>query len=355
MREPATPRPQLSPTIDGIAAADRAAPHSLAVCGWENDTLDLVTALRRHARLVPVAVGDPRPAQLVRARADTALPCYQHLSEMMRTAAYEAVLLHSTDVATRIAGSAAERGADLLLIGDQMSGAALGEATHAAVRHGVALAVIRPWLRRSGIAAFTRLARSEPAWSPHFADIELRDDREASALLRDGVALTMRMLPEVPSQVAASVLGADVEHPLAIVVHLRYADGRLITLSARTGDGPAVRGTIEAAGGHAELRSSGADAEVIVVAPGGSPQRSTLHDGDLLSAEAERVASARRGHALDAMFATREAATLVAIEEAITTGAVQAPVDPTVRASLRVLRGGGLGSAERRGELHLIS
>ena len=47
----------------------------LAVCGWDEYTAALVDALAERADLRPVAIGDDRPAALVRARAATGLPC----------------------------------------------------------------------------------------------------------------------------------------------------------------------------------------------------------------------------------------------------------------------------------------
>ena len=61
----------------------------LAVYGWSDATPALLETLREVAGFEAVAVGDERPAALVRARAATGLPGFQHVREMARKAAFE--------------------------------------------------------------------------------------------------------------------------------------------------------------------------------------------------------------------------------------------------------------------------
>ncbi len=71
--------PHPAPAIEAAAPVADDAPARLLVCGWHEESPALLAALKRHAGLRAVAVGDASAAQLVRAREATQLRGYQHL------------------------------------------------------------------------------------------------------------------------------------------------------------------------------------------------------------------------------------------------------------------------------------
>ena len=97
----------------------------LAVCGWDEQSAALLRAISLRTDLRVVAIGDDRPAALVRARAATGLPCYQHVREMLRAVDYDAVLIGDTADRETLLEIASERGASILLRGAVADGRTL--------------------------------------------------------------------------------------------------------------------------------------------------------------------------------------------------------------------------------------
>ena len=327
----------------------------LAVFGWGDGSVSrLLAGLERHASLRAVAVGDTSAAQLARARGATGLPCYQHLMEMARVTEYDTALISTPELAAEIADRAAARGADLILTGDRMDAAALGAAATAAARHGVALAVLRPALRSAGCAFLTGLIDADGGWRPRFASLELSGHRPAPALLRDAVAAALRLMPDAPTEVSASAAGPG-EEPEALVAHLRFPGGALISLTALTTPAERLRLSVIASAGSAKLESQQRETRLTLTVAGGSPQTSRLPQGDHEDEEAARVAVVRQGKATDTLPAHREAATLRGIEDALVSGRTEPVRAPATRAALRVLEGGdGSRSTPRAGRLHVV-
>ncbi len=334
----------------------------LIVCGWDDDAEPLLEALRLHANLQPVAVGDERAANLVRARAATRLSCYQYLLPMVDRLDFDAALIGGSDVAASLATSAAERGADLLLLGDRMDAEALETAALSATRHGVAFAVLRPALCSAGYTFLTELIAAEPRWTPAVLDIEVRDQRPALGLLRDALAAATRLLGATPLSVVASAAGLDSDEPLALSAELRYADGSLVTLAGRTGVGPAMRLAAQSPTGTLELRSEAGQSRLSVTRWRGRTEDSVLRDPIGIEAEAARVSRVRAGEGADAQLAPLEAAILRAIEDAVFSGSVERVEPPGTRATFRLLTGGIAASAQSSlssgrlgtGALHLV-
>ena len=329
--------------------------YRLAVCGWDERLPALLSHLEQRASLRPVAVGDSRPMRLASARGATGLPCYQHLLEMARVADYDAVLIETADEAAAVAQQAAARGADLLIRGDCMDAETLSAIAVAAVRHSVALVVLRPTLRRAGCSLLADLIASESAWQPQFVHLELRGDRTAVALLRDAVAATARLFQQTPTEASAAAAGTG-EEPDVLVAQLRFPGDALAVLIARPANTHSLRLTVTAPAGSAELESTDDETQLTITTAGGASTVSRLPHGDLDELEAIRVAAVRRGDAVDALLAHREAATLHAIEGSLAASQVRPVKDPTTRAALRVIEGGGHGSSpSRAAQLHVVT
>ena len=331
----------------------------LLVCGWDvgeaRSLQGMLAALRREAALEAVAVGDRQPSALVHARAALGLPCYQHLREMIRTTDSNAVLFATPDLAVELAADAAARGRDLLLLGDQMDGAALDAAATATIRYGVALAVLRPALRGAGLTFLTDLIEADQRWTPVALHLELRGDRAAHSMLRDLVAATTRLMHATPTEVFASVGGRDRDNPVSMAAHLRFEDDRLVTLSARPGLSDRIVLSADTAAGSIELDAADGDSRLTLAPWDGDAQRSLLRDQDSFTLEARHVSAVRGDDALDQKLAHREAALLYAIEAAATTGILARVEDPGTRSTLRVLAGGALGATPRLGQLRVVA
>ena len=289
----------------------------------------------------------------MRARSATGLPCFQHVLEMLRVADYEAVLIDCDLHAGEIAERAAERGADLIVSGERLDAASLASVARAATRHSVALVVLRPALHDRGYTFVSELIAADPGWQPSFVNLELSGDRPAEALLRDAVAAMTRLLPQTPFELSAAIAG-PADAPEAMAAQIRLPSGALASLTARVAPVTKLSLVATSPASSTELSSEGGAALVTLTARGATPERSRLAIGDLLDQEAVRVAAVRRGEALDALLAPREAATLEAIEAALASGDVQPVHDPTPRASLRVLQGGGHSVDAPAGRLTLV-
>ncbi|RLT28445.1 MAG: hypothetical protein DWI48_00595 [Chloroflexi bacterium] len=337
----------------------------LVVSGWEDDASALLQALREHARLEVIAVGDQYASNLVRARAATKLSCFQHLRQMVIDVDFDALLLAAPERADDLATLATVRGADLLLLGDHLDAEAMQAAATASFRHGGALAVLRPMLRTAGLGFVSDLIDADPRWTPEVFTLELWDERPAAQILRDGVAAATRLLEHAPVEAIASIAGVDREEPTTIAVQLRGVDGSLATVTIYGETSRRMRLHAATSNGSIDLESVDGESRVMLSPRNGAAERSVLRDPDMLAFEAQRTARILDGEALDARFALREAAVLHAVEEAIAT-ACPAPVgQSSMRSILRLLSGGVDDAAltvaqtsnepqEARAPLHLI-
>lgn len=328
----------------------------LILCGWESDETRLLEALRIEAQLEAVAVGDHRAAALVQARTALRLPCYQHLREMVRTTAFDAMLIAAPELAADLATDAAARGCDLLLLGDQMDGAALEAAATASIRYGVALAVLRPALRSAGLLFLADFIEADARWTPVALQIDMRDDRPIHAQLRDAVATVTRLMRSTPTEVIASVAGPDLDEPIVAAAHIRFEDGRLASVSAQPAESARLRISAHTAAGTIELDSADGDSRLTLAPRGHEPQRSLLRDEDATTLESRRVAAVRRrDDALDARLAHREASLLHALEASMASGLPARVEDLGTRSTLRMLTGGSTAPTPRVGQLHVVS
>ncbi len=325
----------------------------LAVCGWDEYTAALVDALEERTGLRAVAIGDDRPAALVRARAVTGLPCYQHLREMLRAADYDAVLLGTTVDRESLVELTAMKGAALLIRGDIANAETLSAAAAAAIKTGNELHLVRPELQRSGIELLMNLVMSEPAWTPTLVAIELTAANGTRAALQCASALALRLQEATATQAFISEAGFNGHEALLASVQIRHGNAALTTLLVRPGSDEGLRITIEAPAGMAELVARDGDAILDVFPLDGVPEHTELRDEDLILAEAARLADGDADH-MDEIFAPHEAALLQAIEASLATGYVAPVRDPGTRGTLRVLEGGDHHSSPRRGHLHLI-
>ncbi|MFN8638368.1 MAG: hypothetical protein U0360_02670 [Dehalococcoidia bacterium] len=306
---------------------------TLAVYGWSDSTPALLEALRTRAELEAVAIGDERPAALARARTATGLAVFQHAREMARSARFDTLLLGAGEHAAEIAEVAAARGADLVAIGALASADVLSRASIAAHRFGVALTVLRPWLRDPALLEVGARLSFEP---PALLLIDAAEPRPPMRLLRDLVAVATRVVGAPAIEVSASTLEDDESAPLT--AHVRYASGRTVMLSARMALAPALRvlasspeRTLEARtiSGCTVLEETPARSGVLPFAP--VDRRAAVHR------EAARAVVAAEAES-DAGFAPAEAALLGAIEHALA-GSFAEPVQLAPR-PFQLLRGG---------------
>lgn len=310
----------------------------LAVYGWSDSTSALLEALREHASLEAVAVGDERPGALIRARTATGLPGFQHVREMARSAAFDTILIGAGSLAADVAEIAAARAADLLLLGAQAEADALARAAVAAARHGVSLAILRPWLHTPAHALIQSRLSAAP---PDMLLLEAAEPRPPMRVMRDLIALTTRVLGQRALDVSASETGASIEGA-PLTAHLRFAGGHVVLLSARMALAPTFRVLASSASYTLEARTregattieesvAGASAEQV------EPPIESVHPLDALRLEVQRVVS-QTDIARDAELALVEAAILAAIESALA-GAFAEQVELTPR-PFQVLRGG---------------
>lgn len=325
----------------------------LAVCGWDEYTAALVDALAERADLRPVAIGDDRPAALVRARAATGLPCYQHLREMLRAADYDAVLIGTTMDRESLVELTAMKGAALLIRGDVADADTLDAASAATIKTGSELHLVRPELQRSGIDLLMSLVGENPAWTPNLVAIELTAANGIRAALQGAAALALRLQGATATQAFITETGSNGHEALLASVQIRHGDDALTTLLVRPGSDEACRVTIEAPAGMAEFVARDGNAALDIFPANDEPTHTELSDEDLILAEAARLANSA-SNGIDEGFAPHEAALLHAIEASLATGFVTPVQDPGTRGSLRVLEGGNRGTSRRRGHLHLI-
>ena len=325
----------------------------LAVCGWDEYTAALVDALAERTDLRPVAIGDDRPASLVRARAATGLPCYQHLREMLRAADYDAVLIGTTVDRESLVELTAMKGAALLIRGDVANADTLSAAAAATIKTGNELHLVRPELQRSGIDLLMNLVGGNPAWTPTLVAIELTAANGTRAALQSAAALALRLQGATATQAFISEAGYNGHEALLASVQIRHGDRALTTLLVRPGSDEACRVTIETPAGMAELVARDGNAALDIFPLEGDHTHTEFTDEDLMLAESTRIANAT-GTRIDEVFAPHEAALLRAIESSLATGFVAPVQDPGTRGSLRILEGGDHTTSRRRGHLHLI-
>ena len=326
----------------------------LVICGWNDGTPELAAALELQG-LVPVAVGDRRPAHLAQAREHTGLPCYQHLHEMGRGVDYDVALIDCEADAAEMATAAAEQGADLVVTARAAAAESLVAIEAAARRAGVALALVGPLTHAVDFEAARLLTMDEQRWAPALVHIELSDEGSCTAMLRDAVTVATRLLPDTPTEALVSLPGDDIEGSLVASAHLRYGTRRLVTISVRGGGAARTRLRIEGAAGHMELEATPESRAATVTLRSGGVQRLELPSVTPATIEAARIARVVNREVIsDAEVATRAAATLSAIERSIETG-LAAEVHGGVRSRLRVLPGGATTRSPRTGRLELLA
>lgn len=327
--------------------------YRLAVCGWDAQSPALLDRLSARAALHPACVGSSRAADLVRARAATALPCFQHVLEMARVAEYDAILIDGEDHPAEIATLAAERGAALIVHGARLNGATLAAIVRATRRHGAPLVVLRPALRTAGYAFVSGMIASEPRSRPRFVHLELRGPSSAAELLRDAIAGVARLMSQSP-HTATAVIGGTAGDPQVLAAQLTLPSDAAASVVARTASDGGLSITVAAPHSSIELSPLDDATRIDVITHDGTRQTSHLRDDDALDIEAVHVAAVLAGGGNDDLQSTsREAATLLAVERAIESGAPQA-IAPTAGVStLRLLEGGGRVSP-RTGRLTLV-
>lgn len=325
----------------------------LAVYGWSDDMLPLLQALREEAALEPVAIGDERPAALVRARGATGLACFQHVHEMTRAADFDVVLVGPGAYAADVAEASAVRGADVIVVGAEATASTLARAAEAAARYGVAFGVFRPWLRSAGLS-FAR-ARLAAEANSDFLVLNTWDPRAAMGLLRDAVALLTRISGARVVAVAASSTRPS-DYPSAVALQLRLDGGLVAAFTAQTADEARVQLHASGSAGALDLESRDGCATVTVVDASAECERFTLEDTNALAAEARRLVEVRTGDHTDLLLAPREASVLAAVEQALE-GEIGQRLPEPERPVLRMLRGRGTGagSPQARPSLSIVS
>ncbi len=317
----------------------------LAVYGWTDSTAALLEALRDHARLQAVAIGDERPAALVRARSVTGLPGFQHVRQMARSADFDTILLGAGAHVAEVAEIAASRGADLLLLGALAESDALSRASLAAHRYNVSFAIARPWLRSPALQLVESRLSSTP---PELFLVEAAEPRAPVRTMRDLIAFTTRVMGARVLEVSATETGDSLEGA-PLTAHLRLAGGRVALLSARMALAPTFRALASSADHTLEVRTREGHTSVeesLAGAPSEQlgPAIDSVHQLDLLRLEAARVVDEEQAER-DADLAPGEGAILGAIERALA-GAFAEQVEVALR-PFQVLRGGRLTGSPR--------
>lgn len=329
----------------------------LAVFGWDDDLPRLLTRLERYASLTAIAVGAEGATELLQARNATALACYRHLLPMARSEDYDAALIGNAAFAGEIASAAAERGADLLVRADRLDAESLSAVASAAMQHGVAMSVIRTAFPAPGLGMLAGLAAIDEDWRPSTLQLDWQARSPASSLLGDALAGVTAVCPSQPSQVVVSGTAAGGEQEM-LAAHVRFTDGTLATLNVRSSLDcvPAMHCSVTALAGSFELDAN-AETTVITIAPAEGELRTEqlMHD-DAEAVAAHHVAEVRAGRGSDALPAQREAAILLASEQALASGRVQFVSPPVTRTALRLLEGGGQSApTPRTARLQLVT
>jgi hypothetical protein len=325
----------------------------LAICGWDERSAALLRAISLRTDLRAVAIGDDRPAALVRARSATGLPCYQHVREMLNAVDCDAVMIG--DVADREAllAIAAERRIKVLLRGDAADARTLSAASDTVSAGSPGLNVLRPELQHAGIDLIENLTTGDADWAPDLLQVELSDAVGIEAALSTAVALVARLQPEAASQVAVSALRGPTDFAMTANAQIRHNERALSIVTVQDHRDRRWRIALQAPAGLAELEIRGVGSTLTIEPEGGTAERSELVDDDLLDLEAARVASAA-SRRTDERHAPYESALLAAIESSLNTGFVVPVRDPGARGNLRVLEGGDLTTSRREGHLRIL-
>ncbi len=294
--------------------ATQRSPVPLAVCGWDEEAREALLALEATGAFAGCAVGDRSGSALVRARRETALPCFQHVSEMVRGAEYEAILFADAEALASGAVVAAARGAHLLVLADRVGGEALASVAAAASANHVPLSLLQPALRDAGVAALPEMIGPGGA---SYLDVTVEAPWDASHLLRIAVGHVSRLMETEDMLVRAS---AWAEPHRAYQVDA--ADGeRAASLRVRHAPSPLLRIVAEGTAGVAELMLRDGIPEVRFTSPGGEDLRYRADDVDHWALEAARAADPDQRD--DRLRAECQGAFLDAIERAVATGEVQ--------------------------------
>ena len=325
----------------------------LAVCGWDEQIAALVRAISLRSDLEAVAIGDDRPAALVRARAATGLPCYQHLREMLRAIDYDTVLIGDTADREALVDLAADRGAAIILRGSVAGAGVLRAASDAVARGAAGLRIARPELQHAGMDLLASLATGDPDWTPRLLQIEINDAGGLEAALDSATALVARLQPEPATQVVAATLRGPTDRPLTASIQIRHAEEAISAVTVQDHRDEWWRVSVQAHAGTAELINRDGASTLTIEPAEGVPEQSDLVDDDLLDLEARRLAdpASRR---MDERLALPEAALLTAIDSSINTGFVTPVHELGARGNLRVLEGGRLTTSRREGHLRLL-
>lgn len=300
-----------------------------------------------------IAIGDDRPAALVRARAATGLPCYQHLREMLRAVDFDTLLIG--DVADREAllELAAERRASIILRGDVANARSLRTASDAVASGARGLNVARVDLNHAGFDLLTSLTNGDPEWAPDLLQVELSDPNGVEAALSTAAALVARVQPETATQVVVAALRGQIDVTMTANAQIRHGDRAISLVTVQDRREERWRISIQAPAGTAELVNRGGASTLTLEPTDGAAEQSELVDDDLLDLEAMRLSdpASRRN---DERFAPCEASLLTAIEGSMNTGFVAPVRDPGARGNLRLLEGGELTTSRREGHLRLL-
>jgi len=325
----------------------------LAVCGWDERSAALLRAISLRSDLRAVAIGDDRPAALVRARTATGLPCYQHLREMLRAVEYDTLLIGDTADREALLEIAAERRASIILRGDAADARTLRAATTAVSTGADGLNVARPELNHAGIDLLTTLTTGEAEWTPTFLQIEVNDAAGIDAAICTTMALVARLQPEAATHVVVATLRGPTDVAMTASIQIRHAEQALTVVTVQDRLEEWWRISIQAPAGMAELVNRDGASTLTLEPTNGTAEQSELVDDDLLDVEAVRLAdpASRR---TDERFAAYEAALLMAVEGSINTGFIAPVREQSARSNLRVLEGGQLTTSRREGHLRIL-
>jgi hypothetical protein len=140
--------------------------------------------------------------------------------------------------------------------------------------------------------------------------------------------------------------------------HVRFTDGTLATLNVRSSPDAAfaMHCSVSTLAGSFAFDATAAATAVSIAPAEGAPQAEQLVHGDAEAITAYHVAEVRAGGGSDALPAQREAAILLAAEQALASGRVQFVNPPITRTALRLLEGGGQSTpTPRTARLQLLT
>jgi hypothetical protein len=325
----------------------------LAVCGWDERTATLVRAISLRSDLRATAIGDDRAAALVRARAATGLPCYQHVREMLRAVDFDTVLIGDTADREALLQMAAEQQAAILLRGDAADAYTLRAATDAVAMGARSLSVLRPDLGHAGIDLLMSLTNSDANWTPDTIQVEIDRADTTTAAVNTAVALIARLQPEPATQVVTMALRAPIDMVTAMSLQIRHDSSAVSMVTVHDRSQERLRIAIHAPAGLAVLENRAGVSTLSLEPIEGTAEQSELVDDDLVDLEALRITGAH-GRRSDERLAPYEAALLAAVEGSLNTGFVAPVREQGARGNLRVLEGGDAATSRREGHLRVV-